>query len=151
LESSGLTGFTFLSVEKKLIVELHWEAWNMSAEEPPEYPASGEPEGYILEKPHSTTAATALGELWEVVVPLTVEILRPTPIVSSYKDLQINLSTWDGSDLIRGRAMAQHSFPNVHRIGLLSDGQNMCSLIPFLPLSVLSNRTNIVGAVHMAD
>ncbi|HEY0760613.1 MAG TPA: hypothetical protein VGD59_15295 [Acidisarcina sp.] len=103
LESSGLTGFSFLPVEKKLIVELPWETWDLSAEEPPEYPESGEPEDYILGKPHSPSAAAALGELWEVVVPFTVEILRPAPIVSSYKELTIKLSTWDGSDLIRGR------------------------------------------------
>src|ERR1700743_1057940 len=48
--SSGLTGFTFLPVEKKLIVELHWEIWDLNDDEPAEYPASGEPEGYILGK-----------------------------------------------------------------------------------------------------
>ncbi len=103
VESSGLTGFSFLPVEKKLIVELHWETWNFSAEEPAEYPNSGEPEDYILGKPHSPTVAMAMGELWELVVPINVTVLRPTPIVSSYKDLRIDLKTWNGADLLRGK------------------------------------------------
>jgi hypothetical protein len=65
-------------------------------------PESGEPEDYILERPHSPTAAAALGEIWEVVVPTTVTILRPRRIVESYRELKIDLSTWNGSDLIRG-------------------------------------------------
>jgi hypothetical protein len=103
LESSGLTGFAFLPVEKKLIVELRWETWDLSAEEPAEYPESGEPEDYILARPHSPATAAALGDLWELIVPFNVEILRPAPIVNSYKDLQINLGTWDGVDFIRSR------------------------------------------------
>jgi hypothetical protein len=104
LESSSLTTFSFLPVEKKLIVELHWESWNLSAEEPADYPSAGEPEDYILGKPHSPTVAMAMGELWELVIPLNVEILRPAPTVSSYKELTIDLRTWDGTDLLRSRA-----------------------------------------------
>jgi hypothetical protein len=102
MESSGLTGFTFLPVEKKLIVEFHWETWDLNADEPAEYPDSGEPEDYILGKPHSPTVAMAMGELWELAVPINVEILRPTSIVNSYKDLRIDLRTWNGADLLRG-------------------------------------------------
>jgi hypothetical protein len=86
LEATDLTGFTFVPVEKALIVELHWETWNLSSAEPPELPESGEPEDYILGGTHSQTASEALGELWEIAVPLTVSIFRPQPIVSSYKD-----------------------------------------------------------------
>jgi hypothetical protein len=102
LESSALSGFSFLPVEKTLVVELHWETWNLDAEKPAEFPESGEPEDYILGKPHSPNAATELGELWEIVVPSTATILRPTSVVSSYKELRIDLTTWNGSDLFRG-------------------------------------------------
>src|SRR5215469_4892002 len=47
LESSGLTGFDFRPVRKVLTVELHWENWNLNAEEPEQFPESGEPEDYI--------------------------------------------------------------------------------------------------------
>jgi hypothetical protein len=103
LESSGLTGFTFLPVEKTLVVELRWETWDRNAEEPPEWPESGEPEDYILGQAHSPAAAAGLGDLWEVVVPRTVTILRPGPVVSSYEELKIDLSTWNGADLIRSK------------------------------------------------
>jgi hypothetical protein len=110
LEYSGLTGFTFLPVEKTLIVELHWEAWDIEATQPPEFPESGEPEDYILGKPHSPTAATSLGELWEIVVPHTVTILRPKPIVRSYKELQLDLSNWKGADLVSGEGYGSALF-----------------------------------------
>jgi len=45
----------------------------------------------------------AMGQLWELVIPRNVEILRPAPIVTSYKELTIDLRTWDGADLLRGR------------------------------------------------
>jgi len=102
LESSGLTGFAFRPVEKKPVVEVHWENWDLNDEKPPEYPDSGEPEDYILGKEHSETAADALGDLWEVLVENTARILRLTPIVSSYTDLRLELSSWNGADLIRG-------------------------------------------------
>jgi hypothetical protein len=101
LDGSGLTGFSTETVEKVLIVELHWENWDLSAEEVPEYPESGEPEDYILGKAHSESASAALGELWEIVVPTTLTILRPRSIVSSYKELRIDVSTWTGADLVR--------------------------------------------------
>lgn len=101
LESSSLSGFDFRPVEKALIVEVHWETWNHNEDEPPEYPQSGEPEDYILGKEHSPAAADALGELWEISVAPTATIMRPTPIVSSYKDLRLDLGSWNGEDLVR--------------------------------------------------
>jgi|SRR4029077_5312918 hypothetical protein len=38
LESSNLTGFSFRPVLKKLIVDLRWQNWDLTAEEPPIYP-----------------------------------------------------------------------------------------------------------------
>lgn len=61
LDSSGLTGFSFRPVKKALTVELHWETWDWSAEEPEEFPESGEPEDYILGQPDSPKASAALG------------------------------------------------------------------------------------------
>src|SRR5215831_13815583 len=52
LESSGLSGCSFRPVSKVLIVELHWETWDWNAEEPEQFPESGEPEDYILGQPH---------------------------------------------------------------------------------------------------
>ena len=96
LESSGLTGFTFLPVEKVHIVELHWDQWDLTAEEPAEYAQSGEPEDYILKREHSLEIANSLGDLFEVVVPNSINIVR-TPA----NKLLIDADSWNGDDLIR--------------------------------------------------
>jgi hypothetical protein len=101
LEGSGLSGFSLAPVEKTLIVELHWDAWNLDADEPPEFPDSGEPEGYVLGKSHSPTAAGALGNLWEVAIPNTATIVRLQSTVTSYKELKLDLNSWNGADLFR--------------------------------------------------
>jgi hypothetical protein len=101
LESSGLSGFSFRPVEKVLTVELRWENWDLTANEPSYFPDSGEPEDYILGQPDSPVAAAALGELWEVAVPDTATILRPQGIANSHEDRRLDLSTWNGADLFR--------------------------------------------------
>ncbi len=73
LECMEFTGLTFRPVLKAHIVHLDWHLWNGAADEPPEYPVSGEPEDYILERPHDPALATAIGALWEVRVPVTSE------------------------------------------------------------------------------
>lgn len=115
LENSGIEGFSFLPVEKKHIVELRLQEWDTTATEPQEYPDSGEPEGYILDRPHNPAAAKALGELWELVVPINVEILRPSTYVESYRDLRIDLSTWHGEDLLRGKGYGGTLFSDIAR------------------------------------
>jgi hypothetical protein len=96
LDSSGLTGFTFQPVDKVLTVELHWENWNLDAEDPLYYPDSGEPEDYILGQPNSATASAALGELWELLVPNTARLMT-----DSQEQLRLELTTWNGADLFR--------------------------------------------------
>jgi hypothetical protein len=69
LESSRLIGLTFQPVIKRHIVFLEWEKWDKTADEPAEYPESGEPEDYILERPHSPELAQQIGEMWELCLP----------------------------------------------------------------------------------
>jgi hypothetical protein len=68
LETSGLTGFTFLPATSARIVHLEWEKWDLTANDPPEYPESGEPEDFILGRPHSAEIAEQIGQLWELHV-----------------------------------------------------------------------------------
>jgi len=103
LEKSGLSGYTFRAVDKKLIVKLPWEEWDLSAPEPAWYPETGEPEDYILGQPHSREAAEALGDLWEVEIVPSVKVLRNERIVGTYRDLTIDSSTWDGSDIFASK------------------------------------------------
>ncbi len=101
LEGSDLTGFTFRPVQKVLTVELNWQDWDLNAEEPFFYPDSGEPEDYILGRPDSENACAALGDLWEICVPVTATVLRSKEIVDSYNELRLDLGTWNGQDLIK--------------------------------------------------
>lgn len=76
LEGSGLTGIRFQPVIKKRIVHLDWHLWDQSIHNPPEYPAEGEPEGYILDRPHSSEVSDQMDELWEVVLREAAKIHR---------------------------------------------------------------------------
>jgi hypothetical protein len=101
LESSGLSGFGFQPVFKTRIVRLEWEKWNLSMDHPPEYPSEGEPENYILDRPHDAALASQMGDIWELVVPKTVRVGRAQK-VESFKDLWVERSTWNGADIFRG-------------------------------------------------
>jgi len=65
---SGLGGVQFRAVVKARIVELDWGAWDVAEEDAPETPDSGEPEGYLLDRPHSPEAAATMPNLWELVL-----------------------------------------------------------------------------------
>lgn len=104
LEAGGFPGVSYLSVVKKRIVELHWEKWNLEASEPTEYPESGEPENYVLARPHDERIAAGLGDVWELIVPqvdATVGLEldkrgRPTRY-------HVDVPLWNGSDLFRSK------------------------------------------------
>jgi hypothetical protein len=94
LERSDLTGFSFQPVIKRRIVELDWEEWDLTADSPEEEPEDGEPENYVLMRPHETWVADELGILMELILSPGVEarlgpdkVLRPQP------------ETWNGADL----------------------------------------------------
>lgn len=90
LEKAQLSGMTFLPIIKKRIVFLEWEKWDLAADEPEEYPESGEPEDYILQKPHSKQLAQQMGELWEISLEDHAELIP-------YQ----GISNWDGTDIFR--------------------------------------------------
>jgi hypothetical protein len=66
LETTDLCGARFLPVIKRHIVRLDWQLWDQTADEPAEYPDSGEPEDYILARPHDQAVADQMGALWEL-------------------------------------------------------------------------------------
>jgi hypothetical protein len=99
LETSGLTGWTFKPVIKARIVECHWETWDASAADPAEYPKSGEPEDYILDRAHSESLADQLGPVWEVDIVPTAQILRRGDWV------RLVAASWDGTDLFRAEGL----------------------------------------------
>lgn len=102
LEGSGLSGFVFQPVNKTRIVELPWHDWDLTTGDPPELPRSGEPEDYILERQPSPRVAREMGDIWELVVPITARIGRPQPVVKSYRELYVERHSWNGADIFRG-------------------------------------------------
>ena len=63
LEASSFTQLTFAPVVKVRIVEYHWEHWDLTSEKPAEYPETGEPENYILARPHSPSIGRKSGSV----------------------------------------------------------------------------------------
>jgi hypothetical protein len=102
LEASRLTGFTFQPVNKSRIVEIPWHDWDLTADKPPEYPESGEPEDYILGRAPNARVAKEIGDIWELVVPVTAKIGRPREIVNSFHELYVERGSWNGADVFRG-------------------------------------------------
>ena len=97
LGSSGLTGCSFAPAIKRHIAHLDWSAWPTDTPLPPELPIEGDPENYILERPHDPICAEALGDVWEVQLEPhseTVRVLDAPAIVAN---------TWDGTDLFHPR------------------------------------------------
>jgi len=76
LTAAGFRGLSFHPVHKALIVPLHWQDWDISAEKPKQYPRGGDPEDYILGHKHCEETSAALGDVWELVAPhgVTVDI-----------------------------------------------------------------------------
>jgi len=100
--SSRVPGLTFRSVQKARIVRLYWSGWDASAPEPREYPASGEPEDYILALPHDPFLAEELGALWELVPHVEPQIQA--------QGAKARLSRYSGQHLIRANISAGYNF-----------------------------------------
>ncbi|HEX4138701.1 MAG TPA: hypothetical protein VHY09_00020 [Candidatus Methylacidiphilales bacterium] len=99
LESSGLTGFDFQPVIKRHIVELDWEEWDITADEPQHYPDLGEPENYLLGQPHETRASDELGILWEMCLQEGCDVER------TGTQVRLLPETWSGADFFYPRTM----------------------------------------------
>ncbi len=106
LEKSELVGLTFRPVHMARTVHLAWERWNRAAPEPAEYPASGEPEDYILERPHDAALARKMGPVWEVVMEPGLTTRRPRPIVQHQREIEVLVDTWNGADLCRATGVS---------------------------------------------
>ncbi len=98
MERREIPGVSFLPVLKARIVEYHWEHWDRSLAAPVEYPEGGEPEGYILDRPHSPAFAEQLPEFWEVTLPQDAS-LKSVRVGRGAYDYFLDPSEWKGSPL----------------------------------------------------
>lgn len=68
-------GIDYRPTKYRDIVDLPWHTWDLSAEDPPVYPDSGEPEDYILDATPDQmidpeTVAKEMEKSWELVLPI---------------------------------------------------------------------------------
>ena len=106
LLSSGLTGFSFAPVIKRHIARLDWHLWDRAAEEPQEHPESGEPEDYILSRPHSEQASRMIADVFELVPQEVATIDRTS-------GFRIVPDSWGSADIFFGRG-ARVTFVSDH-------------------------------------
>lgn len=71
-----IPSLSFAPIKKTRIVRFGWEQWDRLAIEPFEYPESGEPEDYILEREHDPALAEHLGQLWQLVPKINPNIQK---------------------------------------------------------------------------
>jgi hypothetical protein len=105
LDASGLTGFAFKPAHKVRIVDLPWLTWDLTADEPQEYPDSGEPEDYLLEREHSRELADAIGPLWQMVLSEAAETEREQADFRWDDRVYLKTHTWTGADIFRARGV----------------------------------------------
>ena len=80
-------------------MELHWEQWDLSKDDPPFYPESGEPEDYVESLPHSPETADLLGNIWEIIFRKRIEFnVYPNEEKSWIPITRVSKMNWDGSD-----------------------------------------------------
>ena len=108
IEQSPLKGFTFRSVEKKHIVNIAWHDASRKTDEPPEYPDSGEPEDYILGRPHDPHLSDQIGDLWELHPARICYTTRKSRIVNSRDEITLVTTDWDGSDVFMADGVLYH-------------------------------------------
>jgi hypothetical protein len=104
LQTSGLVGIAFRLVHKAHIVELDWLGWDVTAELPPEPPETGEPEDYVLERPHSESVSEAVGELWELLLPTDAKVERRS-LPDGRIEIALMLNTWKRADLFHAEGV----------------------------------------------
>jgi hypothetical protein len=102
LEASEFRQLSFAPVLKSRIVEYHWEQWDLTSEKPAELPENGEPEEYILSRPHSPSIAEQLGDLCEVNPPEDAEV-EATRMGRGVWEFRVKRSTWRGSHFFRAK------------------------------------------------
>ena len=106
LEKHGLVGLDFQEVKKAKIVQLEWEHWDKSLEEPPEIPESGEPEDYILSKPNDAELAESIGKLWEICANGIADVKLSRKLVFFGEPaIYLKLDSWGGQDIFSSKSL----------------------------------------------
>lgn len=71
METDCFTGLQFARARYVKVVRLDWHKWDALAPEPQRYPASGEPENYIIKRKNCDRTAALMPTIWAFDVPST--------------------------------------------------------------------------------
>lgn len=71
LETGRFAGLQFSRAKYAKVVRLDWHEWDHLVPEPQRYPASGEPEDYIIKGKNSDRTAAVMPAIWAFNVPPT--------------------------------------------------------------------------------
>src|SRR5262245_33331310 len=97
LTAESFSGLSFKPVQYSKVAHIPWEQWDTSAQEPPFYPESGEPEDYVLAGTHNEELTAIMPRLWAWSVRAT-------------KDLQVQGSRTFRRELHPGTDVAREYF-----------------------------------------
>ncbi|MCA9167525.1 MAG: hypothetical protein KDB23_07640 [Planctomycetales bacterium] len=129
--------FRFRPVELGKVVWLEWHLWNFDTDFPDQLPDNGEPENYILERTPSKEAALAIGQLWEIELPMgaTMECeFDPDSLTIEYQ-----LSEWNGQDVF----YAEKPVARMRRLFCTADGKarlEQLKVAPFVEFIEVARR-----------
>ncbi|MCP4777999.1 MAG: hypothetical protein GY880_27580 [Planctomycetaceae bacterium] len=102
IDSSGLFDMQYLNVIKHHISEFKWEHWDRSVDIP-EFPDGGEPEGFILNFPHSEHAAEQMGPIWEAGLQRGAATASKKIAGHRRRKIMVDESTWDGQNFFQSK------------------------------------------------
>ena len=71
LIGAKFTGFTLNPLLVRKVVRIDWQTWDLTADDPKEYPPSGNPEDYVLTGVHDAHLSMELPKLWVLDAPST--------------------------------------------------------------------------------
>lgn len=107
-------------------VLLDWQEWPADAEEPAQYPSSGEPEDYLSEHPHDPALADRIGPLWELVPTINAEIQG--------RNGCLRIERWQHGHLVRADLRAGYNFVSpALRAALSSVAPDCVTFVPSRP------------------
>lgn len=69
-----IPSLVFVRVVKVHIIKMDWHTWDISAEEPLEYPEFGTPEDFILSREHDPALSALIGQIWEISPEIDADI-----------------------------------------------------------------------------
>jgi hypothetical protein len=77
LMAEQFSGLSFEAVEYAKVVRIAWDEWDAKAEEPAVYPASGEPDDYLLGGTHDQSLLATMPTLWAWRIEVTKNLQLP--------------------------------------------------------------------------